>query len=194
MPAFRFEALHTDGKTQKGMLEGDSARQVRSQLRLQGLTPLLVEEVAQPGQDKGSRAIRLGGELSNSEVVLLTRQLASLLQARLPLARALGALVEQAEKPLIRERLASIRSDVTSGTPLSQAFAKYPKAFGEMYTATIAAGESTGDLGRVLAKLADALEAKQALNQKVTTAFIYPAVVTLVAIMAETGLLTYVVR
>ena len=197
MSAFRFQALQTDGTVQNGVLEGDSARQVRTQLRLQGLTPLMVEAVdTDTGAGKTgalSKPLAWGSELSHSDVVLLTRQLASLLDARLPLARALSALVEQAEKPLLRERLAAIRSDVSAGTPLSQAFAKYPGAFPDMYTATIAAGESTGDLGRVLGKLADALEARQQLNQKVVTAFIYPAVVTVVALLVVTGLLTYVV-
>ncbi|SMG66544.1 General secretion pathway protein F [methanotrophic bacterial endosymbiont of Bathymodiolus sp.] len=141
----------------------------------------------------GKKAGRFDRELSNREVVLLTRQLASLLQARLALAQALAALVEQAEKPLIRERINSIRSEVVSGTPLSQALAQYPKAFPEMYVATVAAGENTGDLGGVLSKLADALEARQALQQKVSAAFIYPAIVTVVALMVVIGLLTYVV-
>ena len=192
MPAFRFEALQTDGKTQKGILEGDSPRQVRNQLRLQGLTPLAIEEAVDTSR-QSNKGSGWGGEISTTDVVLLTRQLASLLQARLPLAKALGALVEQAEKPLVRDRLATIRADVVSGTPLSQGFERFPKAFPEMYIATIAAGESTGDLGGVLNKLADALEAKQALTQKVSAAFIYPAVVTLVAILVVTGLLTYVV-
>ena len=196
MPAFRFQALQNDGSSQNGVLEGDSARQVRAQLRLQGLTPVFVEEVENTttqSQNNTWSFLSFGAELSNTDVVLLTRQLASLLDARLPLSRALSALVEQAEKPILRDRLAAIRSDVSAGTPLSQALGKFPRAFSDMYTATIAAGESTGDLGRVLGKLADTLEARQQLSQKVTTAFIYPAVVTLVAILVVTGLLTYVV-
>jgi general secretion pathway protein F len=190
MVAFRYEAQTPDGNSSSGVLEGESARHVRQQLRNQGLTPLHVSAVEEKGS--GSTGL-LGRELSNAEVVLLTRQLASLLQARLPLARALSALVEQAEKPLIRDRLAAIRADVVAGTPLSQAFARFPKAFSDMYIATVAAGESTGDLGRVMNRLADALEARQALAQKVSAAFIYPAVVTVVALLVVIGLLTYVV-
>ncbi len=190
MTAFRYQAQNADGSQSSGILEADSARQVRQQLRNQGLTPVSIEPVEQ-SREKSRRW--LGGELSGAEVVLLTRQLASLLQARLPLARALSALVEQAEKPLMRDRLAAIRADVVAGTPLSQAFARFPGAFSEMFIATVAAGESTGELGRVMNRLADALEARQALAQKVSAAFIYPAVVTVVALMVVVGLLTYVV-
>ncbi len=192
MAVFRYEALNAQGKTVKGSMEADSPRAARNQMRMQGMTPIEVLEVGS-AKMTGKKAGRFDRELSNREVVLLTRQLASLLQARLALAQALAALVEQAEKPLIRERINSIRSEVVSGTPLSQALAQYPKAFPEMYVATVAAGENTGDLGGVLSKLADALEARQALQQKVSAAFIYPAIVTVVALMVVIGLLTYVV-
>ncbi|WP_370260608.1 type II secretion system inner membrane protein GspF [Limnobacter sp.] len=192
MAVFRYEALSAQGKTTKGSMEADSARAARNQLRMQGMTPIAVEEVSRQAK-QGKRRSAFERELSHREVVLFTRQLASLLQARLALAQALAALVEQAEKPLIRERINSIRSEVTSGTPLSQALGHYPKAFPEMYVATVAAGENTGDLGGVLAKLADALEARQALQQKVSAAFIYPAIVTVVAVLVVVGLLTYVV-
>ncbi|MCR2745335.1 type II secretion system inner membrane protein GspF [Limnobacter parvus] len=192
MAVFRYEALSAQGKTVKGSMEADSPRSARNQMRMQGMTPIEVVEVGSTKMT-GKKAGRFDRELSNREVVLLTRQLASLLQARLALAQALAALVEQAEKPLIRERINSIRSEVVSGTPLSQALAQYPKAFPEMYVATVAAGENTGDLGGVLSKLADALEARQALQQKVSAAFIYPAIVTVVALMVVVGLLTYVV-
>ena len=192
MAVFRYEALNAQGKTVKGSMEADSARSARSQMRMQGMPPIEVQEVGS-AKMTGKKAGRFDRELSTREVVLLTRQLASLLQARLALAQALAALVEQAEKPLIRERINSIRSEVVSGTPLSQALAQYPKAFTEMYVATVAAGENTGDLGGVLSKLADALEARQALGQKVSAAFIYPAIVTLVALLVVVGLLTYVV-
>ena len=192
MAVFRYEALNAQGKTVKGSMEADSLRAARNQMRMQGMTPIEVLEVGS-AKMTGKKAGRFDRELSNREVVLLTRQLASLLQARLALAQALAALVEQAEKPLIRERINSIRSEVVSGTPLSQALAQYPKAFPEMYVATVAAGENTGDLGGVLSKLADALEARQALQQKVSAAFIYPAIVTVVALMVVIGLLTYVV-
>ena len=192
MSVFRYEVLDAQGKTVKGSMEADSARAARNQLRMQGFTPIEVKEI-ESNNRTGRKASRFDRELNSREVVLLTRQLASLLQAHLALAQALAALVEQAETPLIRERINTIRAEVVSGTPLNQALANYPRAFPEMYVATIAAGENTGDLGGVLSKLADALEARQSLAQKVSAAFIYPAIVTLVALMVVIGLLTYVV-
>lgn len=193
MAVFRYEAIDHTGKASKGSVEADSARAARNQLRLKGLTPLEISSEDKKNKGSSSSTSLLGGELKGREVVLMTRQLASLLQARMALAQALGALVEQAEKGLIRERLASIRAEVVAGSTLSKALEAYPKAFPEMYVATVAAGENTGDLGGVLARLADALEAKQALQQKVTAAFIYPAVVTIVALAVVIALLTYVV-
>ena len=114
MAVFRYEALNAQGKTVKGSMEADSPRAARNQMRMQGMTPIEVLEVGS-AKMTGKKAGRFDRELSNREVVLLTRQLASLLQARLALAQALAALVEQAEKPLIRERINSIRSEVVSG-------------------------------------------------------------------------------
>lgn len=190
MAVFRYEALNNDGKLSKGSIEADSARAARNQLRAQGLSPITVEEIEQRPAHRTSYFTR---ELSPREVMLLIRQLASLLQARLALASALTALIEQAEKPFLRERVSSIRSEVLAGKPLHQALGMFPKAFPELVIATVAAGEHTGNLGTVLEKLADALEARHALGQKVSAAFIYPAIVTLVALLVVIGLLTYVV-
>lgn len=192
MAVFRYEALDNRGKTVKGSVEADSARAARAQLRVKGLTPIELESAEQATAKSASKGVFVR-DLSAKDVVLITRQLASLLTARMTLASALSALVEQAEKPLIREKLASIRGEVVAGGSLSKALAQHPKAFNETYVATVAAGESTGDLGGVLSRLADNLEASAALQQKVTAAFIYPAIVTLVALMVVTGLLTYVV-
>lgn len=192
MAVFRYEAIDHTGKPSKGSVEADSAKAARAQLRLKGLTPIDISSEEKKSKGSGSVSL-LGRELKGREVVLITRQLASLLQARMALAQALGALVEQAEKGIVRERLASIRAEVVAGNTLSKALEAYPKAFPEMYVATVAAGENTGDLGGVLARLADALEARQALQQKVSAAFIYPAVVTIVALAVVIALLTYVV-
>jgi general secretion pathway protein F len=124
---------------------------------------------------------------------VLTRQLASLLGAQLPVADALTVMVEQSEKQSVRELMASIRTDVLSGTSLSRALARHPRQFPDIYRALIAAGEESGKLGTVLASLADYIEERARLSQKITLAFIYPAVVTLVALAVVIGLLTYVV-
>jgi general secretion pathway protein F len=141
---------------------------------------------------EGSRAV-LGGRLRDVELALATRQLASLLSARLPLERALAAVVEQAERPAVRDRFAAVRSDVVAGQTLADSMGKHPRDFPDVYRALVAAGEQSGDLGLVMSRLADYVESRTALSQRVKLAFTYPAIVTLVAFAVIVALLTYVV-
>jgi general secretion pathway protein F len=189
MPAFKFEAAAASGKTQKGVLDADSAKHARSILRERGLTALDVEQVS--GQVGSGPA--LGGKVSASELAEATRQLSSLLMARLPLEQALAVVVEQAERPLVRDRFAAVRSEIVSGQTFSQGLAKYPRDFPEVYRSLIAAGEQSGDLAKVVGRLADYIESRTALSQKISLAFVYPAIVTLVAAIVIIALLTYVV-
>jgi general secretion pathway protein F len=189
MPAFKFEAAAASGKTQKGVLDADSAKHARSILRERGLTALDVEAVS--GQVGSGPA--LGGKVSSSELAEATRQLSSLLMARLPLEQALAVVVEQAERPLVRDRFAAVRSEIVSGQTFSQGLAKYPRDFPEVYRSLIAAGEQSGDLAKVVGRLADYIESRTALSQKISLAFVYPAIVTLVAAIVIIALLTYVV-
>lgn len=191
MPAYRFEAATLTGKLERGVLDADSARQARGLLRERGLTPL---EVGQVDDMAGGRArLALGGRLRNVDLAVVTRQLASLLLARLPLEQALNAVIDQAEKTSVRERFAAIRSEVVSGHSFSEALGRYKRDFPEVYRALVAAGEQSGDLGGVMERLADYIESRSALSQRITMAFIYPAILTTVAIAVTTGLLTYVV-
>lgn len=190
MPAYRFQAAHPNGKFEKGILDADSARQARAMIRERGLAPLEVEALE---NQQATGSIVIGGRLRDSDLALCTRQLASLLSARLPLERALNAVVEQAESARVRERFAAVRSDVVGGQTLSQAMAKFPRDFPDTYRALIGAGEQSGDLAKVMAKLADYVESRTALVSKVKMAFTYPAIVTFVALAVIIALLTYVV-
>ena len=189
MPAYRFEASSATGRIERGVLDADSPRQARAQLRDRGLAPLDVQPV---GEQQGTGAA-LGGRIRTTELTLLTRQLASLLAARLPLEQALGALIEQAERPALRERLSAVRGEVVAGQTFAQALARYPRDFPDVYRALVGAGEQSGDLSVVMERLADYVEARNALTQRIALAFTYPAIVTLVAIAVITALLTYVV-
>jgi general secretion pathway protein F len=193
MAAFRFAAADTSGKEQKGVLEADSARVARQLLRGRGLIPLSVEAVYDEVGSGSGVSMRLGRRLGQTELAVITRQLASLMGAQLPVADALTVMVEQSEKQQVREIMASIRTDVLSGTSLSKALARHPRQFPEIYRALIAAGEESGKLGSVLGSLADYIEERARLQQKITLAFVYPAIVTLVALLVVVGLLTYVV-
>ncbi|CBJ36493.1 General Secretory Pathway protein F, type II secretion system [Ralstonia solanacearum CMR15] len=191
MPAFRYEAADASGRTDRGVIEADSARQARTALRARGLTPLVVDALgAQAAKRSGSS---FGKRLSPQENALVTRQLASLLVAGLPLDEALAALADQAERPYVHELLASIRAEVVGGSSLSVALSQHPRDFPDIYRALVSAGEHSGNLGLVLSRLADYIESRNALTSKIKLAFTYPAIVTVVAFAIVIFLLSYVV-
>jgi len=193
MPAFRFEAIDPTGKAQKGVLDADSARGARALLRGQGLTPLVVEPAASRTRGARQQRLALGRKLSQREQAIVTRQLASLLVAGLPLGEALAVLTEQAERDYIRELMAAIRAEVLGGHSLASALEQHPRDFPDIYRALVAAGEHTGKLGIVLSRLADYIEQRNALKQKIVLAFTYPTIVTIIAFGIVTFLLSYVV-
>ena len=194
MPAFSYEAVDATGDTKKGVVNADSARAARSDLRAQGLVPISVDTITTQLDEAGrTRRSAFGDRLSTIELALFTRQLASLLEASLPLEQAFSALLEQAERTYVRDLIASIRSEVMAGASLSDALAQHPRDFADIYRALVASGEQIGQLARVLSRLADYIERRNALVQKVRLAFTYPAIVTVVAFLIVTFLLTYVV-
>ncbi len=193
MPAFRYEAVDTAGSASKGVLQADSPRAARADLRARGLLPLAVEVIASGADGQGMRAWSFGDKLSTVELALFTRQLASLLEANLPLEQSFDALMEQAERPYLRDLIASVRAEVMGGSSLSDALARHPRDFADIYRALVASGEQIGQLAGVLSRLADYVERRNALVQKVRLAFTYPAIVTVVAFAIVIFLLTYVV-
>jgi len=192
LAAFRYSAVDPDGREQSGVLEADSTRAARQLLRSRGLVALNVQAVLS-GAGARSGGIAFGRRLSQTDLSVLTRQLASLLNAALPVADALTVLVEQSERQSLRELMAAVRTDVLAGSSLSAALARHPRQFPELYRALIAAGEESGQLGSVLSSLADFIEERSRLQQKIVLAFVYPAIVTAVALLVVIGLLTYVV-
>jgi general secretion pathway protein F len=189
MEAFRYEALDAAGRTVSGVVQADTARQARAQLRAQGLLPSAVEPVRI--RDR-ARALWARG-LSSNELSLVTRQLATLLASGLTVEQSLSALIEEATLPLTREVLGGVRAEVTAGLSLAGAMGSFDASFPDFYRALVHGGEESGALPTVLQHLADYLDARQALKQKMTLALLYPALVTLVAISIVTGLLVFVV-
>ncbi|MBX9900825.1 MAG: type II secretion system inner membrane protein GspF [Burkholderiaceae bacterium] len=194
MPAFRYEAVDSTGVTKKGVLTADSARAARVDLRAQGLVPILVEAIVNQLDAEGNKKRSMFGErLSSVEIALFTRQLASLLEAGLPLEQSFSALLEQAERVYMRDLIASIRSEILAGAALSDGLRQHPNDFPTIYCALVASGEQIGQLARVLSRLADYIERRNSLVQKIRLAFTYPAIVTVVAFSIVIFLLTYVV-
>ncbi len=198
MPAYSFEAIDQQGQTRKGVLEADTARSARGMLRAQSLIPL---EVAAVGSAEGGspaargwkRAIGGGRVFNATTLAVWTRQLAGLVSSGLPLERALTALTDEAESETQRNLVAALRAEVNAGSPFGRALSQHPREFSPIYTAVITAGEQSGNLGLVLERLADDLEQRQALQQKLVGAALYPAIVTLVAIVIVVFLVSYVV-
>jgi general secretion pathway protein F len=197
MPAYSFEALAAQGATQNGLIDADPARAARGLLRARALVPLLVEPaINAQGSAAGSgfNITLWGGRIFNATgLAVWTRQLAGLVSAGLPLERALSALAEEAEQEDQQRLVASLRSEVNGGSPFARALAQHPREFSEIYTAVIAAGEQSGQLGTVLERLADDLEEREALKNKLIAASLYPAIVTIVAIVIVVFLVSYVV-
>ena len=197
MPAFSFEALDAQGQTRKGLLEADTAKAARGLLRAQALVPLAVELVQ--GSTAPGGAPSLGQRLFTRPVfgatalAIWTRQLAGLVTSGLPLERALTALSDEAEDERQRHLVAALRAEVNAGATFARALSQHPREFSAIYCAVIGAGESSGNLGMVLERLADDLEERQALKAKLVGAALYPAIVTLVAIVIVLFLVGYVV-
>ena len=192
MPAYKFEALDAAGKSKTGLLDADNAKAARAQLRAQSLVPLEVVPVTQAAND--GTASRFGRRVfSSTELSVWTRQMAGLVGSGLPLERALTALVDESENPRQRELVAHLRSEVNAGSPFARALASAPREFDDVYRAVVAAGEQSGALGVVLEKLADDLEERQSLKAKLIGATLYPAIVSLIAVVIVIFLVTYVV-
>lgn len=188
MTAFRYRALDAASKESSGVIEADTARAARNQLRERGLFPLEVSNVTQASQARQTRH-----RLKDADLALLTRQWSTLLASGLTVEQALAALIEQAESDATRQLLAGVRSEILGGYSLRSALDRFPQAFSTLYRASVAAGEKSGELAQVMVQLADYLERSQSLRSKTMQALLYPAIVACVALLVVVGLMTYVV-
>ncbi len=187
MAHFRYQAVTPQGASREGLLEAATPRAARDLLRAQGLLPVEVVE-AETGAGAAAQS-----RLDANERALLTRQLATLLAAAMPLDEALGALAAQSESRRAREIMAGVREQVFAGETLAKALAQYPRVFSEFYRGLVAVAGETGQLAEVMSRLADYLEARQALKQKILLAMLYPCLVAVVALAVVVALLLFVV-
>ena len=195
MPAFRFEAVDTSGKPQRGLVDAESPRSVRDRLRAEGLFPTIIEAANAPDANTGARGSgaveRL--RLPAAQVALSTRQLATLVRSGMPLDQALTAVGDQADDARVARVSAAVRAQIAEGATLAAALAQWPRTFSDLYRSLVAVAAETGELPEVLLRLADYLEARQARRQQFTLALIYPALVTGIAFAVIAVLLIYVV-
>lgn len=192
MAAYEYSALDTRGRQIRGLIEGDTPRHARQLLRERGLAPLEISEVEEARRSRSSM-FRRGGGISSTELSLFTRQLATLTRSGLPLDEALTAVSEQSESKRVKRIALGVRAGVIEGNSLAQSLEQFPNAFPTLFRATVEAGEQSGKLDYILERLADYVERRQIMQQKVLLAAFYPAILTFVAISVVVLLLTYVV-
>lgn len=190
MPAYQFTAIDASGKQQKGVLEGDSARQIRQQLRDKQWIPVNVDAVEQ--KDKNQSTSWFQKKFTAYELALMTRQLSVLVAAGIPLEEGLRAVSKQSEKAHVRNLMSSVRSKVMEGHSLAQGMQQSGR-FPDLYIATIAAGERSGHLDLILDQLADYTENRFAMQKKIQAAMVYPIILMLMSFAIVMGLMTYVV-
>ena len=194
MPLFEYKAIGTDGKAQKGVIESDSQKTARQKLKKQGLLVTEIQEKNAAGKKGASAGIQLfGNSVSQDEVAVMTRQLASLVKANIPLVDSLTALVDQVESVALKTVLSRVREAVNEGTSLAKSLSQHPKTFDHIYINMVEAGESSGTLGLVLLKLADLKEAQTRLKRKVVGGMTYPAIMFFVAIAVLIGIFAFVI-
>jgi len=192
MGAYEYTALDAGGKERRGVIEGDTPKHVRALLRERQLLPVTVGEVAQK-EARRQKGFTLTSGASAADLSLLTRQLATLVKAGLPLDEALTAVSQQTEKQRVQSILLGVRAKVMEGHTLADGFADFPRVFPEIYRATVAAGEQSGHLDRVLERLADYTENREEIRQKMVGALLYPIVLTVMCFSIVSILLVYVV-
>ena len=197
MPAYTFIALDDQGQTRKGTLEADSAKSARAQLRSQSFIPLSVDVLM--GRPAGGMG-EIGGAsfwqkstFNTNTLTIWTRQLAELVGSGLPLEQALGSLAEESETEAQRNLNAALRASVNGGSSFAKALEQHPREFADIYVAVVGAGEHSGNLALVLARLAEDLEERQTLRSKLLGAALYPAIVSAVAVLIVLFLVGYVV-
>lgn len=197
MATYSYQALDAKGKKVKGVLEGDSERNIRTQLRGRQLKPIDVKIAKNDGADGGPKTSFLASlgapTMKPRDLSLVTRQLASLVTSGLPLDEVLESTAKQSRKPAIKTIVLQVRSRVLEGLSLTQAMAEMPKVFDSLYRAMIKAGESSGYLGPVLEQLAEYTESSQETSQKVKSAMVYPIVMVVFSILVVTLLMVKVV-
>jgi len=191
--AFEYQALDSKGRKSKGVLEADNARHARQLLRDQKLTPLSLELASQQEKILASGKKWFQSGISASDLALITRQIATLVEAALPIENALQAVAEQCEKPRLQSMMMGVRSKVVEGYSLAEGLAEYPHVFDHLFRSMVAAGEKSGHLDAVLNRLADYTEQRQHMRSQIMQALLYPAILTFFAITVISILLAAVV-
>lgn len=192
MASFSYRAISSQGKTVEGAIAADRIELASRELRSQGLTLLSLDLAGEGSQPVGDQAGGRGG-VGSDDVLAMTRELAVLMRAGLPIDRALKVMIEMAGHAQLRELLEELLASVKAGKGLSQALQSYPGAFNKFYINMVRSGEASGLLADVLTRLGDYLANAKTVRSSVVSALIYPAILLTVAILSIAGMLGFVV-
>ena len=192
-PIFDYKGFNPTGKALRGIIEAENQKAARAKLKKQGMmvTEITEKTTAKPGSSGGIPFF--GGRVGSRDIALMTRQLASLVKANIPLVEALNALVDQTENEKLKVTLSQVRQDVNEGSSLAKATAVHPKIFDNIFVNMIEAGESSGTLSLVLVRLASLKEAQMRLKSKVVSGMTYPALMMVVATSLMLAIFTFVI-
>jgi len=196
MPVYEFEALLSNGKKDTGVMDAESESAARARLRAAGKYPVSIRQSKTKSSVAGSAnisRISLFERVSAAETNIITRQLATLLGAGIPLDSALSSIVEQTENPALKKVVAQLKESISEGEPLSQALRRYHRLFPNMYINMVRAGEASGGLDKVLNRLADFGEKQETLKARLRAALIYPIFMAVVGSGILFILVTYIV-
>lgn len=191
MAAFEYKALDARGKNKKGIIEADTVKQVRQQLREKGMVPIEVNPAAQKENRKGGGFFQ--PKIAASDLALITRQLSTLVQSALPIEAAILAVAEQCDKPRLKSMMMAVRAKVVEGYSLAEGLGEFPHIFDNLFCSMVAAGEKSGHLDQVLERLADYTEQRQQMKSKMISAMTYPIILTVFAVGVISLLLATVV-
>ena len=191
MDAFEYSCLDQSGKTQTGILQADTEKHVRQILRNKNLIPVKIEKINATVNKTVDQ--KFNTRLKSGELPVFIRQLSTLLKAGLPLAEALNTIIEQTENKSSKKILITLRSKLMEGHPLAYSMKMFPKAFDELITTSVEAGEQSGNLDEVLLRLAEYLEQRQDMGKQSWMALLYPIILIITSILVVSGLMVYIV-
>lgn len=195
MPVYEYKAIHEDGRESNGMLNADTPRDARERLRGQQLMVTWIRQVEDPATAGGGGRLRrlIPSGRDVGEIALVTRQLATLLKAGIPLSEALAVLIQQVESKDLEKALRDVREKVLEGVPMHQAMARHPRYFDTLYASMVKAGEASGTLDLIMHRLAEFNQRQARVANRVKAALVYPMLIGLVGVMVVMFLMTVVV-
>jgi general secretion pathway protein F len=192
MPIFEYRGLNKSGKNVKGIVDAENSRAARAKLKKDNIFVTEIKD-KKKAESKNRQASVKGKSVGVKDLALMTRQLAVLIRANIPLVDALSAVAEQVENPVLAEALSDAKNMVNEGSPFHKTLIKYPQIFNNIYITMVEAGEASGSLEQILLRLAEFTEAQAELREKIKSAMTYPIIMLIIVFVVLLGLFVFVI-